>query len=233
MKRVKRVKIAISLILTILFMLCLTIKTDALCTTKKYSDLKMTAYKSTVSYDLKFDEYHNYYFLLTVNNVEENIFVKFDGHIYEPDKNGVVELPEKVYGGETYEVYLYAGYDTACAEEYLYTKRITVPKYNVYSERDECIEYEEFYLCNKWYAGKIINEEDFLNRLDSYIQSLKKKSTDIPKTNNKGIIQQIIDFYTDNKIITIPITVLIILFVLYKVVIRIIRRRNRIKLNNK
>ena len=230
--KMKKKKIFLFVIFSILFIFCLTIKVDALCTSKKFNDLKMTAYKSTVNYDLKFDEDHKYYFILTVSNVDKNILVQYNGRFYEP-KNGVVEIDNKVFGGQTYEIFLYGGYNTACVEDYLYTKRITVPKYNIYSERDECIEYEEFNLCNKWYAGNIIDDEDFENQLDVYIKTLKKKNSKPIEKQNKNIFDSIIDFYTSNKIITVPITIIIILFVLYKIAIRIIRRKNRIKLNSK
>ena len=222
----------LTFVLTIMLMLCFATKTDALCTSKRYSDLKMIAYKSEVKYELKFDDNHNYYFLLTVNNVDKDILVTFYDDVYEPS-DGVVELPSHIKGGKTYEVYLYGGYDTYCPEEYLYTKRITVPKYNVLSERDECIEYEEFYLCNKWYAGNDATEQTFNNKLAEYIDSLKQKEQEEKQKQNKNIIQRIIDFYVNNKIITVPITILIVLFVLYKIIVKIIRRRNRIKLNSK
>ena len=228
-KKIKKIFLSFTFIFIFLFVF--TIKADALCTTKRYSNLKMIAYKSEVSYELNFDEKHNYYFLLTVNNVDKDIIVIFEGNTYKP-VDGVIKIPTKIYGGKTYEVNLYGGFGTYCPEEFLYAKKITVPKYNVYSEREECIEYEEFYLCNKWYAGSIANERDFLNQLNVYINSLKKPDDNIPK-NEKGLIQKIIDFYLNYKIITIPITVALVLFAVYKIVIKIIRRRNRIKLNQK
>ena len=228
----KRVKLFLTITFSLLFIFCFTTKADALCTSRKFSDLKMIAYRSTVSYDLKFDENHKYYFLLTVNNVDKNILVSFNGRFYEPE-NGVVKIDNKVFGGETYEIFLYGGYDTYCPEDYLYTKRITVPKYNVYSERDECIEYEEFYLCNKWYAGNIPSDEFFNVKLDSYIKSLKKENNNPGKKESKNIIDKIIDIYNKYQIIILPILILIGLFLIYKLIIKIIRRRNRIKLNSR
>lgn len=220
------------IILALLFIFLLPIKTDAICTSKRYSNLKMTAYKSEVSYELKFDDYHHYYFLLNVNNVDKDILVEFEGYRYEP-VDGVVKIDSRLLGGETYEVKLYAGYDTYCAESFLYTKKITVPKYNVYSEKDECIEYEEFYLCNKWYAGNIPSDEFFNVKLESYIKSLKKENTNPSKKDNKSIIDKIIEIYNKYQIIILPIVIVIALFLIYKLIIKIIRRRNRIKLNSR
>lgn len=211
-------------------LLAITMKTEALCTSKKYSNLKMIAYKSEVSYELQFDSNHNYYYVLTVNNVDPSILVEFNGETYEPE-NGTVVIPAVVQGGSTYDVKLYGGYYTDCVEEYLYTKKVTLPKYNRYSERDECIEYEEFYMCNKWYGGEIQSDEVFEEELNKYKASLTEEEKEEKKEESKNIFEKIIDFYTNNKIITIPITVIIVGFILYKVVVSIIRRKNRVKLD--
>ena len=225
----KREKIIISIIVFISVFL-IGIKVEALCTSKKFSNLKMTAYKTEVSYELKFDNNHNAYFELTVNNVDSSLLVKFNGQLYKPE-NGTVKIPSRVSGGITYEIKLYGGYDTGCKEEYLYTKKITLPKYNKYSEREECIEYEEFVMCNKWYAKEIVNDEAFEEELNKYKASLTEEEKEEKKEESKNIFEKIIEFYTDNKIITIPITIIIVGFILYKVVISIIRRKNRVKLD--
>ena len=163
---------------------------DAYCTSKRHSDLQTIAFKSVVSYELKFDENHNHYFQLKVSNVNKDILVVFNGTTYEP-VDGVVNIQTRLSGGKTYEVYLMGGYETQCIEEYLYTKKITVPTYNVYSERDECIEYEEFPLCNKWYSGYIVNEDDFLNQLNEYIISLNKEEKENLPVKEKSFINKL------------------------------------------
>ena len=227
-----KIKIALSFVFMLIMFFCFSTKAEAFCSTKKYSNLKMTAYKAAVNYELNFDDDHNYYFKLKVNNVDKDILVRFDGYEYEPE-DGYVEIKTRIPGGKTYEIDLYGGYETSCPEEYLYTKRITVPKYNPLSERDECIEYEEFYLCNKWYAGKDATDISFESELNRYIEQLKSKDKDeIPK-KPKTFFQTIIDFFINNKIIMMPIAIIISVFIIYRIVVIIIKRRNRIKLNDK
>jgi len=230
MKRIKRNILYLLVLIAITF--GLTTKVDAICTSTRYNNLKKLAYKATVSYELKFDENHDHYFLLTVNNIDKDVYVRFEGRDYEAN-NGTLSIPYGVYGGETYEIMLYAGLDTDCKEEYLYTKKITLPRYNPYSEREECIEYEEFYLCDKWYPGYVTSEQTFLNELHSYIISLNGSKQDTSPKSGRNIFQIIIDFYKDNLIFTLPITIIILMFILYKIIVKIIRRRNRIKLNSK
>ena len=218
-------------VVVFLFIFSFTIKVDAYCTSKRYSDLKAIAYKSEVNYELKFDEKHNHYFEVTLTNVDKDILVSYNGVMLEP-VNGTVELENRFADGVTYDIKLYGGYYTHCVEEYLYTKKITLPKYNTYSERDECIEYEEFPLCGKWYKGNIVNEDDFLKQLNDYILSLQENEEEKKPIKSKDLFEKITNFYVNNIVFTLPITIILLLFVVYKIVVRIIRRKNRIKLND-
>ena len=231
MKVIKNKKIIITIYILMLILMK-NLNVNALCTSKIYSDLKKTAYKTEVSYELKFDESKNHYFEVKIANMDKDVILKFNGVIYE-STGDVFTVNTKLDGGKTYEFNLYGGYDSACVEEFLYTKKIKIPKYNVYSERDECIEYEEFEMCNKWYQGDIRDEEYFKEKLNAYIESLKPKEE--PKKEEpkeKNIIEKIIDFYMSNLIITLPITIVVVLGIIVKIIVNLIRKRNRVKLDD-
>ena len=220
--------------LLLVLVIVLPISVNGLCTSKKQSNLKSIAYKTELSYELKFDSEHNYYFEVSVTNMNKDVILIYNGVVYESKgEDDVIVIDNKLEGGATYEFNLYGGYDTACVEEYLYTKKLSIPKYNVYSERDECIEYEEFYLCNKWYPGTIGNDEFFESELNNYIESLNaKEEEEKEEVIEKGLFEKIIDFYIDNIIITLPLTILIVGVVIFMVVRNSIRRKNRIKLDS-
>lgn len=216
-----------------ILMLLFTPKVDAvLCTSKKYTTLKSEAYRVTLTYELKFDSKHQHYFEVTAMNVGKNVMVKRNGYYIEPTKdNDTFVVAYRVDGGKEFEVNIYGGYDTACPEEFLYTKKITLPKYNKYSEREECIEYEEFNLCNKWYSGYIGSDKEFDDALAQYIKSITKEEPNNIPEKEQSFFEKIIDFYTSNLIITLPITIFIVLLIVFIVVRKVIRRKNRIKLN--
>ena len=215
----------------IVFLFCFIPKVDAvLCTRGEYSNLKSLAFEAEASYELKFDKDNNHYYQITIKNVNKDIMVKFNGTFYEPE-NGTITISDRIVGGADYDINLYGGYNTECVEEFLYGTTIQIPKYNVYSEKDECIEYEEFYMCNKWYQGEIRSDAHFDEELNKYIQSLEKKESEEKITKEKSFFQKVIDFYTDNLKITLPITILIVLLIVYKIVVSIIKRKNRIKLD--
>ncbi len=134
-------------------------------------------------------------------------------------------------GGENVKFYLYGGYDTDCVEEFLYSKELSIPKYNMYSERDECLGYEEFDLCNKWYQGDILNDEYFLEKLEEYKESIKPVEEPEEKVEEKTLLQQVIDFYIENIIFTLPVTIILVSGIIFLIIRSIRRRKERVKLD--
>ena len=223
------------LILSLLFFpLISIINVDAanICTATKYNELKREAYKVELTWDLKFDDAHNHYFEVTVANMNKDVLLKFGDAVYEANDDGSQFIINTVLeGGNTYEFKFYGGYDNPCVEEYIYTKELTLPKYNKYNELEECIEYEEFPLCNKWYPGDIKDKDYFLEQLEIYKKSLEKPEEPKPVVENKNIFQKIWDFYINNIKITFPITMLIILSIIILVIIKIRKKKKKIKIN--
>lgn len=214
-----------------LFLSIPNVEASHLCTGSKTNALKVKAYQTQITQVQKFDENHISYWEITIYNVDKDLLVKHNGAIYEPDKNGAIVIESKFNGGVNYEFNFYGGYDTDCVEEFVYQKTIRLPVYNYYSEREECIEYEEFPLCNKWYKGVIGGEEDFLQQLEAYKESLKPKEEPKKEEDNRNIFEKLIDFYLENQKYTVPITCVIGVLVVAYVVRSIIRRRKRVKLD--
>lgn len=201
-----------------------------ICNTTRYDTLKKEAYQIKFNYELKFDKDHNPYFELTAYNVSPNVIIIFDGNEYVGDGNNQIKFINAFESGKKYEMKMYGGVDTPCAEQYIYKRTIEFPKYNSYSERDECIEYEEFPLCNKWYKGEIPDDSYFLEKFQEYKKSLEKEEKKEKVIEEKSIIDQIIDFYVNNLIITVPLTILFVLVIIAIIIRKIIRKKKRVKL---
>ncbi len=221
------------LLLLLIFLFFLPIKTKAsnICTSTKFSNLKREAYKTQITYELKFDNKHNPYFEVTAYNVSNDIMIVFDGSEFVPDSNNQIKFVNYFEGGKKYEFRFYGGRNNSCVEEYVYTKKIELPNYNMYSEREECIEYEEFPLCNKWYKGEIKDENDFLDKLEEYKKTLVKEVEEVKKEETKSLFDQIIEFYTNNLILCVTITVFIVLAIIVIIIRLIVKRRKKIKLD--
>lgn len=166
-----------------------------LCTSSKSRDLQKKVNQIEAKADLVFDENKNASFTITFSNVDKDLMLFFYGDYYEP-KDGVIVLENAFEGGNTYNFKFYGGYDHSCVEEFVGYKTLKVKKYNKYSQMKECEENSEWELCDEWYDGEIIDEEDFLNKLDEYLHSDEKKEViaqkDKEETRKKLIIAAVV-----------------------------------------
>lgn len=169
-----------------------------ICTENKYDELKRKASTIQVEWELKFDEKNNNYFEVEVSGVDKDLILIYNDIIYEP-ANGYIKIFSQLQGGNTYQFKFYGGYDNPCAEEYVYTKTLQIPKYNKYSELDVCKEYSKWELCDKWYSSPIADEEEFYQKLEEYKEKIKSGEIVIEDDNKNT-----------NLIITVGIVSLIL-----------------------
>ena len=202
-----------------------------ICNASRHNALKAKAYKIDLSYELKFDEEHNPYFEITVMNMTDELMLKFAGTTYKASETGMFVLDDKLEGGNTYKFNFYGGYGNVCVEQFVYSKSIKLPKYNIYSEREECIEYEDFPLCNKWYPKEIGSDNDFLEALEIYKDSLvDNKPIDLDK-DDSTFFEKVIDFYLNHIILTLPLTIIIVGGFIYLIIKKIVNKKKRVKIN--
>lgn len=204
-----------------------------LCTSSTLSKMRSKAYGVKFDYEFVYDKNVGHYFKIHISNLTEELEVEYGGltYSYNPDKSVITMIP-MFDGGATYEFKIYAAYGYPCVGELLYTKSLKVPKYNSYSEYEECIEYEEFPLCNKWYQGDIPNQAYFYKSLNEYKETL---IVDVPVEDEKEspptIIEKILAFYVDNLIVTLPVTLIVIGGIIFVVVRSVIKKKNRVKID--
>lgn len=229
----------IKIILIIVSVLSLFIytKTEAktTCTTQEKNNLIQLAYNVKFDYELLPDEGNlNRSFSLTISNLFEGIEVRYGFSTYLYNKNsetpGIVKMSEYFAGGQTHKILVYASPTSACKDQILATKMITIPKYNSYSEREECIGIEDFKLCQRWYAGSF-TEEEFQQQTKAYKISLTSKSEEKSKEDEKSsVLDKFVKLYKDNLLISIGFSILLALMVAL-IVRKIIKKRKRIKLD--
>ena len=204
------------------------VNAGAICTEKDLNELKMKAYNVSLSYKIKKTKEGVHYYEITITNLQDGFVAKGSGVTIYGD--GEVKIAERLLTDNlNFEIDLYAGPYTACKNQKIYTKKLTLPRYNIFSEREECIEYEEFPLCNPWYKEKV-TEFTFETELQKYINSLKKVEEE-KSTKEKSTIEKIIDFYIENKIITIPITIAVVGGITVIIINKIKRRKSRVKID--
>lgn len=190
----------------------------AICTKSIYAELKEKAADIKMEWKLKFDEKDNHYFEVKASNVDKDLMLIFGGNVYEPiDGNITISIP--LEGGKNYQFKFYGAYYHPCVEEYVYTKNLDIPKYNIYSKLDECKKYSDWELCDEWYQGEIEDTEDFYEKLEEYKKKIESGEI-VPKSKK------------EEKKITLIILIVIILisiisFLLYKVITKKRKKGNK------
>ncbi|MBR1385552.1 MAG: hypothetical protein IJ568_01840 [Bacilli bacterium] len=161
-------------ILLLLVILPLTVHAEQLCIKKVYEELAAKVNEVEIKMTEKDDQIE-----VEVTNVDKDLMIYYNGNTYEPIDGKVTIIMDKTTNN--YDLKFYGGYDHACVEEYIATKRL----YNKYSEKDECNGNEEWELCQKEYDGYIKDDEEFEEKLNEYLKSDEKKEIESEKKNNK------------------------------------------------
>jgi len=162
--------------------------------------------------------------------------------------NGTIKSYNYSPGTYTFEVRAFSAY---CDDEVFRTISITIPKYNEYSEREECsdVNPNKFAMCDPYYQGAI-NEETFKTRVEQYKNQNKEelvnpedkengqmKDDYVEKEKNKNFLEQLLDFITQYYLyliigVVILIAIIITLIILSKKGVFKKRKEKRDKFKN-
>lgn len=154
--------------------------------------------------------YDNNSFTVIVSNLSSDLYaVDFLGNTYYGGEEKRINFSS---GDVSFEIY---SNDSSCQGEMLAVKEITLPVFNVYSNRSECLEYPEFKYCVKWGDFKI-NDDQFLSELDKY--KLTFKSQIVKKDDEYDLFSYVFSLFSNNifLIFLFTLIILLILFLLFK-----------------
>ena len=150
---------------------------------KKEAEKVTARYQLDENYTDENGNKKNGIFIIEISNLTEDLKVKIDdGDFIRYDKtdNGTLILNGIESGIK--KIYIYS----VKVPTYLRTITVNIPKYNYYSEREECngISKEELDVCDKWYKYEL-NETTFLKKINEY----KKAQEENKDNNNQSKIQ--------------------------------------------
>ena len=206
------------------------------CTTQEKNNLIQLAYNIKIDYELsdyrsRIDKKRDY--IITFSNVPQELYAEYNSMAYYYNTNkttpGIIKFDEAFAPNTTFSFKIYASNKTKCKDSYIATRTITLPAYNVYSELELCDEYPNFKLCDKNY-NKDISDEEFFAELEKYKNQTDTTTTPTKKEEKKkSTIDNIIDIYLDNLIISISITALVIAIIVI-LIVRYRKKQVKIKL---
>ncbi len=195
-----------------------------LCGKENFYNLKKKSLEVKFSYELV-TEANVKYFHIKVTNMQEYLEMRVGRSRYKYTKgNTNFDLTEPFgIDGETVRIDFYGTPGHPCDDQYISTTYINLPKYNRYSETDECIEYEEFPLCNRFYKGTIKNYSEFKQKLDEYIKAINEKPDAKP---DSSIFEKIAIFFEDHPVL---LALIVIVSVCAVIAFAFIKIRNKLK----
>jgi len=164
---------------------------DTACTQAEQLRLRQVASLTSFKYDLV-DYGYAIFFDVTISGFTSDMYA------IVPDENYKFSYVEGTntskavdfIPGETYKLEFYATAATKCPGVKIITKYLQIPPYNYYSENPICDGHEDYILCQKYtnLYKSIKSEEDFVARVQQYIDSLEDDSS---KDNQKDDDKQI------------------------------------------
>ncbi len=229
MTGMKRKNVYLLILLMMLILAPLKVNALPICTAKikhEYIDL---AAKIQFKYELvKTDT--GYYFNINASNVDKGLVIIYNGvEYYGIGKDNYITFEDHFMDNQSYKFQIVIAPGQTCADETATTKVVKIPKFNIYSMYDICVEYEEVPMCGRYYNGNFANYEEFQAKLHEYLDKIKNTGINEYK-DERNIIQKFIDFYVDHIELSVLITLIVVALVTYYIIRRLIRRKQRVKL---
>lgn len=153
-------KYLITSFIAILLFLFVTPAFAAECTSDEIESLEALAEKIEISHEFKGKREGNYLFYLTAHNVSNKFYLEMPNglDIYPTNTS---EFLGSFYNDNKFEVVVHASDKTVCKDQLLLSIEVDLPKFNKYSEREECVDNKELNVCKEWADTSEITEERF------------------------------------------------------------------------
>lgn len=163
------------------------------------------------------------------------VFFNIDDGLYILDKSNnkkytsVNDTILNIKPGTVLTFYVYSLDSTSCNNYNTRIINMEIPYYNIYSTNELCKGHEKYYLCLE-NANINISEEEFISKMNSYINEINKKDIneeveDINQDIDDDNVFDIIQFISEYQIIIVVFNVL--LFIILELIIIKKRREKR------
>ena len=231
----KKVMIRYLFVFTVILFIFTCTKVNAECSNIEKNNLLQLSHNVKFTYEINEDEKvkNKKKFNVIISNLLDGIYLFYEPYVYEYIKDsitpGVEKMDDTFNDNNTYEVKVY-GNTKNCKDVYLETKTIDIPKYNIYSEKEECKGIEDFKLCNMWYEGEIQSDSYFRKEVTKYKSSLEKNEEATKTTAKDNLLSKIKKIYEKNIFISLFITLFLVASIVVFIIISVIKRKKRVKI---
>ncbi|NLV89882.1 MAG: hypothetical protein GX032_00155 [Tenericutes bacterium] len=142
---------------------------NPMCTLSEKSKLR----NASLNFNYVLEKYKNedeILYKVTILNMIEDIVIDYNNETYTIENN----IIEGIIPGTVMSFKIYSNPNSVCDGFNISSKVINIPYYNVYKDNDLCIGNEEYFLCKENVNTKI-SEEEFIKKINSYIEEKNNK----------------------------------------------------------
>ena len=211
-------KVVVLIITFCAMSLCFMPKTlaEGYCSVDDINRVKNDVKNIKIEYEYRTDTAMKGLFDIIITGATDDVVIKeaSKNWVYTSDSivNGEIRI-EAVNGSNfSFDIYY-----ERCSNMLVDTIKVNVPKYNYYSEFDECtgIDSKEVEVCDPWYQGEL-TDDTFMDAINKYKESQKDKEKDDDIKDN---IELILNFLKHNYIYMIGALLIIgviVTIIIYK-----------------
>lgn len=157
------------------------------------------------------------YLAIKIYNINTKLNVLYDNGTaegilshYDIGSDGAITLKQKV---QTYTVdyeFEITSNEYGCGEHTLRTIRLTLPRFNFYSQLDACADIPDYYLCQQFTTYEV-DGATFYDKVDEYKAKLLTldKDVDLDEEDNNSVISQAFSTVSKYKYIVVGALVVI------------------------
>ncbi len=209
------------LLFLFLFFIFFDVKALNECTTLEMSRLKELASNVEFKYDYRIEQvklmesdlysYPEVYYSVTALNLNDDLKVYMES---DPDYEFTNLNPtiDGLINGTNIKIKIIAYTSNLCSGKIVLTKNISLPYYNLLSEKEECKTYKDFKYCQEF--GRFsITDEEFYHELEEY-----KKETPNNSEDNSSDNKKIYDYFNEYKYYIFGVVGIIFLLIMILII---------------
>ena len=189
----------------------------AVCTDEEMDSLELLADRIKVSKEFTQSDEGRHGFELNAYNLSNKLYIQLPSGL-QVLTNKTESYLGNFWQDQELELEIYASDNSNCGDELLRTIKVKLERFNEYSKREECKNYQNLDICKQWGDTSKVSEEDFLK----LIKDADKTSEEVESSST------IIDFIKSNIIYIIGGVVFLITLI---IILKVYKDKKRIKID--
>lgn len=177
-----------------LLLLPLNVNAETYCDAEDRAALMPFINNVNINYATEINDDDTVVYTIMINNLTSDMIL-YDEKTKKIYKNFNTQNSELNIKVTEFGTYKFSILSLKCKEQFA-EKSITLPNYNKYYKRNECIDLSNYPICKRW-SNYVATEEEFLEDIKDLRDEIDEKNKENKKENEKELIEKIKKFFID------------------------------------